>query len=140
MSLIFLKCLHYLAIVFSCVTLVGGGLINSVFKKVNKVSDFYVAKVIKILGYIGLISLIVLWLTGILLSNIIYGGFSINEAFNVKILAAASLLIISFFINIHIYHSSKKKKSPNKNIIKIATISGRILILIVLFAAAIAFN
>ena len=140
MSLVFLKCLHYLAIVFSGGSLVGGGLINSIFTKANKVPDIYVAKVLKILGYIGLISLITLWLTGMFLSHIIYGGFSVNEAFNVKILAAALLLIISFLVNIHIYNSSRKKNPPNKSIIKFAAISGRILILIVLLAAAIAFK
>ena len=140
MSLIIIKFLHYLAIVFSGGALVGGGLINSVFTKANQVPDMNVGKVLKLLGYIGLISLIILWLTGMLLANIIYGGFDINSAFNVKILAAALLLIISFGVNIHIYNSSKKKLPPNKKIIKIATMFGRGLIVIVLLGAAIAFN
>ena len=140
MSLIILKFLHYLAIIFSGGTLVGGGLINAIYTKTKQVPDINISKVLKFLGYIGLFSLIVLWLTGILLANIIYGGFSINNAFNIKIFAAALLLILSFIVNIHIYASSKKKIAPNKNIIKISIISGRALIIIVLFAAAIAFN
>ena len=140
MSLIILKFLHYLAIVFSGGALIGGGLINSIFTKAKQAPDINVGKVLKILGYMGLISLIFLWLTGMLLANIIYGGFSINNAFNVKIFAAALLLIISFIVNIHIYKSSKKKLAPNKTIIKIATMSGRSLIIIVLLGAAIAFN
>ena len=140
MSLIILKFLHYLAIIFSGGTLVGGGLINAIYTKTKQVPDINISKVLKFLGYIGLFSLIVLWLTGILLANIIYDGFSINNAFNIKIFAAALLLILSFIVNIHIYASSKKKIAPNKNIIKISIISGRALIIIVLFAAAIAFN
>ena len=140
MSLIILKFLHYLAIVFSGGALVGGGLINSIFIKAKQTPDIYVGKVLKILGYIGLISLIILWLTGMLLANIIYGGYSINSAFSVKIFAAALLLILSFIVNIHIYNSSKKNIYPNKNIIKLASISGRLLIVIVLLGAAIAFN
>ena len=140
MSLILLKFLHYLAIIFSGGALVGGGLLNSVFTKANQVPDINVAKVLKLLGYIGLLSLIILWLTGILLVNIIYGGFSINSAFNVKILGAALLLILSFMLNIHIYNSSRNKISPNKKIMKIATMFIRGLILIVLIAASIAFN
>ena len=92
------------------------------------------------MGYLGLGALIILWITGILLSNIIYGGFAINTAFTIKILAAAILLIISFVVNIHVYNSSKKNQPPNKSIMKMATMSGRSLILIVLVAAAIAFN
>ena len=140
MSLIFLKFIHYLAIVFSGGVLVGSGLIQSIYTKANQVPDLIVAKVLKILGYIGLVALIVLWITGILLTNLIYGGFSINLAFTIKIICAAILLILSFLVNIHVYNSSKNNQSPNKSIMKIATMSGRGLILVVLISAAIAFN
>ena len=140
MFLVLLKFLHYLSIVFSGGVLVGGGLINSIFTKANQIPDKNLAKVLKLLGYIGLFSLILLWITGILLANIIYGGYSINSAFTVKIIGAAFLLILSFIVNIHVYNSSKNKQTPNKVIMKISTMSGRMLILIVLLSAAIAFN
>ena len=139
MSLIFLKFIHYLAIFFSGGALVGSGLIQSIYTKANQVPDLIIAKVLKILGYIGLAALIVLWITGILLTNLIYGGFSINLAFTIKIICAAILLILSFLVNIHVYNSSKNNQSPNKSIMKIATMSGRGLILVVLLSAAIAF-
>ena len=140
MSLIVLKTFHYLAILFAGGVLVGGGLIQAVFTRANQVPDINVGKVLKILGYLGLGALIILWITGILLSNVIYGGFAINTAFTVKILAAAFLLIISFIVNIHVYNSSKNNQPPNKSIMKMATMSGRGLIIIVLVAAAIAFK
>ena len=140
MSLILLKTLHYLAILFAGGVLVGGGLIQAVFTRANQVPDINVGKVLKILGYLGLGALIILWITGILLSNIIYGGFIVNTAFTIKILAAAILLIISFVVNIHVYTSSKKNQPPSKSIMKIASMSGRGLILIVLIGAAVAFN
>jgi uncharacterized protein YhhL (DUF1145 family) len=140
MSLILLKTLHYLAILFAGGLLVGGGLIQAVYARANQVPDINIAKVLKILGYLGLASLIILWITGILLSNLIYGGFSINSAFTVKIIAAAVLLIISFIVNIHVYNSSKNNRPPNKSIMKVATMSGRGLIIIVLIGAAVAFN
>ena len=140
MSLILLKTFHYLAILFAGGVLVGGGLIQAVFIRANQVPDINVSKVLKILGYLGLGALIILWISGILLSNIIYGGFAINTAFTVKIIAAAFLLIISFVVNIHVYNVSKNNKPPNKSIMKISTMSGRGLIIVVLVAAAIAFN
>ena len=140
MSLIVLKTFHYLAILFAGGVLVGGGLIQAVFTRANQVPDINVSKVLKILGYLGLAALITLWITGVLLSNIIYGGFAINAAFTIKIIAAAFLLIISFVVNIHVYNSSKKNKPPSKTIMKIATMSGRVLIIIVLIGAAVAFN
>ena len=140
MSLIVLKTFHYLAILFAGGVFVGGGLIQAVYTRANKVPDINVSKVLKILGYLGLGALIILWITGILLSNVIYGGFAINTAFTVKIIAAAFLLIISFIVNIHVYNSSKNNQPPSKLIMKMATMSGRGLIIIVLVAAAIAFN
>jgi len=140
MSLIALKTFHYIAILFAGGVLVGGGLIQAVFTRANQVPDINVSKVLKILGYLGLGALIILWITGILLSNIIYGGFVINTAFTIKIIAAAFLLIISFIVNIHVYNSSKNNQPPSKSIMKIATMLGRGLIIVVLVGAAIAFN
>ena len=140
MMLIIIKFLHYLAIVFAGGVLVGGGVIQSVYTKANEVPNLHVSKILKLLGYIGLASLIILWITGLLLSNIIYGGFSINSAFTIKIVAAAFLLGMSIFVNLHVYNASKRQIPPNKKIMKIATMSGRGLLVIVLIGAAIAFN
>ena len=140
MSIILLKFFHYLAIVFSGGVLVGGGLIHAVYTRANQVPDINVSKILKILGYFGLAALLTLWTTGIFLSNLIYGGFSINTAFSIKIIAAAFLLILSFIVNIHVYNSSKNNQPPNKSIMKIATMSARGLIIVVLLFAAIAFN
>ena len=140
MSIIILKFFHYLAIVFSGGVLVGGGLIHAVYTRANQVPDINVSKILKILGYFGLAALLTLWTTGIFLSNLIYGGFSINTAFSIKIIAAAFLLILSFIVNIHVYNSSKNNQPPNKSIMKIATMSARGLIIVVLLFAAIAFN
>ena len=140
MIIIIIKFIHYLAIVFSGGVLVGSGLIQSVYNKENKVPDITISKILKILGFIGLFSLIVLWISGIILSNLIYGGFVINSAFTLKLVAAAFLLILSFFLNLHVYNSSKKNLPPNKKIVNISTMSARTLIIVVLISAAVAFN
>ena len=140
MIIIIIKFIHYLAIVFSGGVLVGSGLIQSIYNKENKVPDITISKILKILGFIGLFSLIVLWISGIILSNLIYGGFVINSAFTLKLVAAAFLLILSFFLNLHVYNSSKKNLPPNKKIVKISTMSARTLIIVVLISAAVAFN
>ena len=138
-TIILLKFIHYLAIVFSGSVLVGSGVIQSVYKKANKIPDLITAKVLKLFGYIGLISLIVLWISGIILSINLYGGFNINSSFTIKLIAASLLLGLSFFVNLHVFNSSKNNFPPNKTIMKIATMTGRGLLIIVLIAAAIAF-
>ena len=137
--IITLKFIHYLAIVFSGGVLVGGGVIQSVYAKTNQIPDLNTAKILKLLGYIGLISLIVLWISGIVLSINLYGGFIINSAFTIKIIAAGILLGLSTFVNFHVFNSSKNNLPPNKTIMKIATMSVRGLLIIVLISAAIAF-
>ena len=137
--IITLKFIHYLAIVFSGGVLVGGGVIQSVYAKANQIPDLNTAKILKLLGYIGLISLIVLWISGIVLSINLYDGFIINSAFTIKIIAAGILLGLSTFVNFHVFNSSKNNLPPNKTIMKIATMSGRGLLIIVLISAAIAF-
>ena len=134
-----LKYIHYIAIVFSGGVLVGGGVIQSVYTSVNQIPDLTTAKILKLLGYIGLISLVTLWISGIILSINLYGGFIINSAFTIKIIAAGFLLGLSAFVNFHVFNSSKNNLPPNKTIVKIATMSGRGLLIIVLIAAAIAF-
>ena len=70
MLIVLLKTFHYLAILFAGGVLVGSGLIQSVYAKANQVPDINASKVLKILGYIGLISIIILWITGIVNMNI----------------------------------------------------------------------
>ena len=138
-TIILLKFIHYLAIVFSGGVLVGSGVIQSVYTKANQVPDLITGMVLKLLGYIGLISLIILWISGIILSIKLYGGFNINIAFTIKLIAAGILLGLSAFVNFHVFNSSKNNLTPNKTIMKLATMSGRGLLVIVLIAAAIAF-
>ena len=51
----------------------------------------FVGRAFALLGYIGLGSIITLWVTGIGLAHLIYGGLGINTAFHVKPLGAAVL-------------------------------------------------
>ena len=46
MSLILLKTLHYLAILFAGGVLVGGGLIQAVFARANQVPDINVSRAV----------------------------------------------------------------------------------------------
>ena len=112
-------------------------LLNGV--KTHKFNLKRFSEMCRLLGYIGLLSLIILWISGIILSINLYGGFIINSSFTIKIIAAGILLGLSSFVNFHVYNSSKNNLPPNKTIMKVATMSGRGLLVIVLISAAIAF-
>ena len=51
-TIILIKFIHYLAIVFSGGVFVGSGVIQSVYTKANQVPDLITGKVLKLLGYI----------------------------------------------------------------------------------------
>ena len=59
MIIIIVKFIHYLAIVFSGGVLVGSGVIQSVYTRANQIPDTHVSRILKLLGYFGLISLII---------------------------------------------------------------------------------
>ena len=73
----------------------------------------FVGKAFALLGYIGLASIVTLWVTGIGLAHMLYGGLGINGAFHVKLLGAAVVLGISIIGNLHVHRSMKAKQPPN---------------------------
>ena len=61
----------------------------------------HIRKAFALLSYMGLGAIITLWITGIGLAHLIYGGLGINGAFHVKLLGAAIVLGISLWGNLH---------------------------------------
>ena len=92
---VILKTLHYFSILFAGGVTVGSGVIQAAYMKAGEAPPLYIGKAFALLGYIGLGSIVTLWITGIGLTHLIYGGFAINGAFHAKLLGAAIVLFIS---------------------------------------------
>ena len=71
------------------------------------------------LARLGLLSILLLWATGIPLTRLVYGTFALGWAFHLKLLAATFLLSIVAFLNIHLTMQARNGKLPNPKVMKI---------------------
>lgn len=135
-----LKILHYFSILFAGGVMVGSTVVQSAYARAGEMPPPFVGKAFALLGYIGLASIVTLWVTGIGLAHMLYGGLGINGAFHVKLLGAAVVLGISIIGNLHVHRSIKAKQSPNTRLMKRLVQLGRGGIVLAICGAAIAFS
>lgn len=135
-----LKILHYFSILFAGGVMVGSTVVQSAYARAGEMPPPYVGKAFALLGYIGLASIVTLWVTGIGLAHMLYGGLGINGAFHVKLLGAAVVLGISIIGNLHVHRSIKAKQPPNARLMKRLVQLGRGGIVLAICGAAIAFS
>ena len=110
---IILKFFHYLALF-----LAGGlGVANAMlFKNHRKTSTALappVRKTMMTLARLGLIAIIILWVTGIALTHKIYGSFALGWAFHLKLFGATTLLGTVAFLNLHVMQQAKAGNLPS---------------------------
>ena len=135
-----LKILHYFSILFAGGVMVGSTVVQSAYARAGEMPPTFVGKAFTLLGYIGLASIVTLWVTGIGLAHMLYGGLGINGAFHVKLLGAAVVLGISIIGNLHVHRSMKAKQPPNTTLMKRFVQLGRGGIVLAICGAAIAFS
>ena len=117
MSLIVaLKFFHYLSLF-----LAGGlGVANALLAKAHQKAQMPpappVQQTMMTLARLGLVAIVILWVTGIILTNQIYGSFNLGWAFHLKLLGATILLLVIAFLNFHLAMSAKKGTPPNPKI------------------------
>ena len=114
---VILKTLHYFLILFAGGVTVGSGVIQAAYMKAGEAPPPYIGKAFALLGYIGLGSIVTLWITGIGLAHLIYGGLAINGAFHAKLLGAAIVLFISAYANLHVYCLLYTSPSPRDGLL-----------------------
>lgn len=139
LSIILLKIFHYLAILFAGGVAIGSVVIQKSYASAGEMPPPYVRKAFALLGYMGLGAIITLWVTGIGLAHLIYGGLGINGAFHAKLLGAAIVLGISTWANLHAYGAAKAGRPPNAVLMKRLVSAGRVGLLLAICGAAVAF-
>lgn len=139
MAIIIIKFFHFLALFAAGGIGVGGAVVQSIYIKEGKTPEPHLGKAFRILGFVGLISIATLWITGMILAKFLYGSFSINTAFTVKIIGAAIVLIASCISNFHVYKSFKNQSPPNPKLMKKMMTIGRSGLVLALGGAAVAF-
>ena len=137
---VILKTLHYFSILFAGGVTVGGSVIQAAYIKVGDTPPPHIGKAFALLGYIGLGSIVTLWVTGFGLSHLIYGSLAINGAFHVKLLGAVIVLFISAYANLHVYQALKATRPPNGALMKRLVQAGRVGLVLAIGGAAVAFS
>lgn len=135
-----LKVLHFFSILFAGGVTVGGGVLQAAYARAGEAPPPHIGKAFALLGYIGLGSIVTLWITGIGLAYLIYGGMAINGAFHAKLLGAAIVLGISAYANLHVYQAVKAKRPPNAALMKRLVQAGRLGLVLAIVGAAVAFS
>jgi len=114
-----LKFFHYLALFLAGGLGVANAMLFKNHQKAEMTPSAPVQKTMMTLARLGLLSILLLWATGIPLSRLVYGTFALGWAFHLKLLAATFLLSIVAFLNIHLTMQARNGKLPNPKVMKI---------------------
>ena len=136
-SVVVYKFFHYLALF-----LAGGlGVANSLLAKNHQKAELApappVQKTMMTLARLGLLAIIILWITGFGLTYEVYGTFSLGWAFHMKLLGATLLLLALSFLNFHLSQSAKNARPPNPKVMKVIPMIARGSLPLVLIGIAI---
>ena len=136
-TIILLKVLHYLSLF-----LAGGlGVANVMLFKNHQKAGMPpappVRKTMMTLARLGLIAIVILWLTGLPLTYKVYGSFDLGWPFHLKLLGATSLLGAVAFLNLHLTKQSRDGNPPNPKIMKIVPSIARASLVVVLVGVAV---
>ena len=136
-TVVLLKVLHYVSLF-----LAGGlGVANVMLFKNHQKAGMPpappVQKTMMTLARLGLIAIVILWLTGIPLTYKVYGSFDLGWVFHLKLLGATSLIAAVAFLNLHLTKQARDGNPPNPKVMKIVPPIARASLVIVLVGVAV---
>ena len=136
-SVITLKFFHYLSLF-----LAGGlGVANAMLFKNHQKAEMPpappVKKTMMTMARLGLISIVLLWATGIPLTITVYGSFDLGWPFHLKMFGATILLVAVAILNIHLTQQSKAGKPPSPRIMRVIPPIARTSLVLVLIGIAV---
>ena len=136
-TVICLKFIHYVSLF-----LAGGlGVANAMlFKNHNKAEmtpALPVQKTMMTLARLGLVSIVLLWATGIPLTFTVYGTFDLGWSFHLKMFGATTLLAAVTFLNLHLTQQAKAGNPPSLRVMKMVPPIARTSLVLVLIGIAV---
>jgi|TARA_B000000609_G_scaffold84931_1_gene64320 hypothetical protein len=129
------KFLHLFSLLLAGGGVIGVAVIQSIYKKEGKTPEPHLAKGFRVLAFLSLLAILIMWVTGVIQTLVIYGGFNLGWSFHVKLLGATFILIASLIINIHLKKSAQNQIPPNQNTMKYCASAGRLGFLLALGGA-----
>ena len=132
-----LKFVHYLALFLAGGLGVANGLLAKAHQMAGQPPAPPVQQTMIKLAHLGLIAVILLWVSGIGLGYLIYGGLAMGWAFHMKLLGATILLGSISFLNFHLTSTRKVGAPPNQSVMKIIPMISRGALVLVFLGIAI---
>ena len=136
-TIVFLKFFHYVSIF-----LAGGlGVANAMLFKNHQKAGMApvppVQKTMITLARLGLISIVVLWLSGLPMTILLYGSFDLGWPFYLKIFGATTLLAVVAFLNIHLIKQARTGNPPNPKLMEVVPPIARTSLVLVFIGIAV---
>ena len=136
-TIIVLKVLHYVSLFLAGGLGVANVMLFKSHQKAGLLPALPVQKTMMTLARLGLIAIVILWITGIPLTYKVYGSFDLGWPFHLKLLGATSLLGSVAFLNLHLTKQSRDGNPPNPKIMRIVTPIARGSLVLVLLGVAV---
>jgi len=112
------KFLHLFSLLLAGGGVIGVAVIQSIYKKEGKTPEPHLARGFRVLAFLSLLAIIIMWVTGIIQTLVIYGGFNLGWSFHVKLFGATLILLTSLLVNVHLKKCSQNQMPPNQILMK----------------------
>ncbi len=135
-SVIFLKFLHYVSLFLAGGLGVANTMLFKNHQKAGMPPALPVQTTMMTMARLGLLSIVLLWATGIPLTLKVYGSFNLGWPFHLKMFSATILLAAVAFLNIHLTQQAKAGSPPNLRVMKVIPLVTRTSLVLVLIGIA----
>ena len=96
-----------------------------------------VQKTMNTLARLGLVSIVILWLTGLPMTILLYGSFDLGWPFHLKMFGATTLLAVVALLNIHLIRQARTGNPPNPKLMKVVPPIARTSLVLVFIGIAV---
>ena len=135
-TVVVLKVLHYISLFLAGGLGVANAMLFRITKKLGLLPAHMIQKTMT-LARLGLIAIVILWLTGIPLTHKVYGSYDLGWPFHLKLLGATFLFGAVAFLNVHLTKQSRDGNPPNPKVMKLVPQIARTSLVIVLVGVAV---
>ena len=136
-TIVFLKFVHYVSIFLAGGLGVANAMLSKNHQKAGMAPTEPVQQTMTTLARLGLVSIVVLWLTGLPMTVLLYGSFDLGWPFHLKIFGATTLLTVIAYLNLHLIKQARSGNSPNPKVMKVVPPIARTSLALVLIGIAV---
>ena len=136
-TIVFLKFFHYVSIFLAGGLGVANALLFKNHQKATMAPAPPVQKTMNTLARLGLVSIVILWLTGLPMTILLYGSFDLGWPFHLKMFGATILLAAVAFLNFHLTTQARAGCPPSPRVMKMIPPVARTSLVLVLIGVAV---